>query len=122
MLEEATKHEVDTIFTFVYGKEVDDPFVKKIIERVRSHGGEVCFVRLHCARKELEKRVEAENRKRFGKITNKKLLSDLFKRHDLESEIPFQQSLSIDTTRLSPKRVARTVAHRYKLAPLKKTR
>ena len=122
MLEEAAKHEVDTIFTFVYGKGVDDRFVRKIIRRVRSHGGKVCFVRLYCARRELEKRVKTRARKGLGKITTKKLLDDLFKRHDLWSEIPFQSSLSIDTTSVPPKKVARMVAHHYNLATPKKLR
>jgi tRNA uridine 5-carbamoylmethylation protein Kti12 len=40
MLEEAAKQKVDTIFTFVYGKTTDDPFVRKIMRKVNLHGGQ----------------------------------------------------------------------------------
>ncbi len=63
MLEEAAKEGVDTIFTFVYSKGEDDQFVKQVLQNVRSHGGQVCFVRLHCDRKELVKRVRASQRR-----------------------------------------------------------
>src|SRR5437773_10424314 len=33
MMEEAAKEGVDTIFTFVYGKTTDDPFVRRIIRK-----------------------------------------------------------------------------------------
>src|SRR6266700_3423248 len=46
MIETAAKEGIDTIFTFVYGKTVDDPFVREIKRKVSRHGGKVCFVRL----------------------------------------------------------------------------
>ena len=46
MLEEAAKEGIDTIFTFVYGRGEDDLFVRNVVRRIRSHGGQVCFVRL----------------------------------------------------------------------------
>src|SRR5712692_6817289 len=52
MLEMAAKEGIDTIFTFVYSKgEEDDRFVKQVVQRARSHGGQVRFVRLYCDRK-----------------------------------------------------------------------
>ena len=115
MLEEAAKEGVDVIFTFVYGKGEDDQFVKQVLQRVRTHGGRVCFVRLYCDRKKLIKRAKATKRKRMGKVSTEKLLNELFQRHDLESEIPFLKSLSIDTTNQSPRIAARSIAHQYKL-------
>jgi shikimate kinase len=116
MLETAAKEGIDTIFTFVYSKgEEDDRFVKQVVQRVRSHGGQVHFVRLYCDREELARRVNASQRKRMGKVSTEETLSDLFRRYNLDSEIPFRKSLSIDTTNQSPKSVAKSIARRYRL-------
>ena len=64
MLEEAAKENVDTIFTFVYGKGEDDEFVKDIIRRVESHKGKVLFVQLYCSRRELSRRVALKSREK----------------------------------------------------------
>ncbi len=115
MIEEAGKEGIDTIFTFVYSKGEDDHFVRHVLQRVRSHGGRVCFVRLYCDQEELVRRVKASQRKRMGKVGNERTLRDLFQRHNLDSEIPFRKSLNIDTTKLSPRNVAKLIAHRYRL-------
>ena len=44
-----------------------------------------------------------------------KMLSDLFRKYDLDSEIPFRKSLSIDTTKRSPRNVAKLIARQYSL-------
>ncbi|SRR5579864_4133140 len=113
MLEEAAKEAIDTTFTFVYGKTTDDPFVRRVLRKVSAQGGEVCFVRLHCSMNELERRVSSKARKSLGKITNKKLLGDLFKRFDLDAEVPFRPSLTIDTGTESPRKAAWTIAQHY---------
>jgi tRNA uridine 5-carbamoylmethylation protein Kti12 len=115
MLEEAAKEEVDTIFTFVYGKTTDDPFVGKIVRKVNLHDGTVCFVRLQCNRKELEKRVGNKTRKSLGKVATKKLLSYLYEKFDLNSEVPFQSSMTIDTETRTPREAAKMIAKRYGL-------
>jgi shikimate kinase len=115
MLEEAAKEGIDTVFTFVYGKGEDDQFVKRVLQRVGSHGGQVCFVRLYCDRKELVRRVKASQRRRMGKVGTEKMLIDLFRKHELDSEIPFSKSLSIDNTNQSPRKVAKSIMHHFKL-------
>ena len=120
MIEEAAKEGVDTIFTFVYGKTTDDPFVRSILRRVRAHGGKVCFVRLRCERDELERRVTSKARKSLGKIATKRLLNELFKKFDVDSEVPFQTSLTIDTATQSPREAAKTIAQHYNLRVLKR--
>ncbi|OLE71879.1 hypothetical protein AUF78_00150 [archaeon 13_1_20CM_2_51_12] len=116
MLEEATKEGIDTIFTFVYSKGEDDKFVKRVLKMVRSNGGRVCFVRLYCDRNELARRVKSGQRKRMGKISTKKMLSDLFRRYNLDLEIPFHRSLSIDTTNRAPRNAAKSIARHYGLS------
>ncbi len=115
MLEEAAKENVDTIFTFVYGKGTDDEFVKDTIRRVESHKGEVLFVRLYCTREELARRVAIKSRKKQGKLASKGDLDRLFEEFDLLSEVPSRESLTIDTERKSPRKVARAIASHYKL-------
>jgi broad-specificity NMP kinase len=115
ILEEASKEDVDTVFTFVYGKAADDAFVRNVIHRVKLHGGRVCFVRLYCDEQTLAKRVKAKDRRRMGKISTKSKLHGVLKKYDLASQVPFQSSVSFDTTDKSPKRVAELVARHYKL-------
>ena len=116
MIEEAAKEGIDTIFTFVYSKGEDDQWVKLILRKVRSHGGHVCFVRLYCDRDELVRRVKASQRKKLGKVGTEKMLSDLFRKHSLDLEIPFQRSMSVDTTNRTPKSVAKSIARQYRLS------
>jgi tRNA uridine 5-carbamoylmethylation protein Kti12 len=118
MIEEAAKEGVDTIFTFVYGKTTDDPFVGTVLRKVKAHGGKVSFVRLQCGRDELERRVTSKARKAFGKIATKRLLNQVFEKVDLDSEIPFQPSLTIDTDTQSPRKAARMIAQHYNLQVL----
>src|SRR2546430_17363295 len=48
MVEEAAKEGIDTIFTFVYSKGEDDKFVKHVLQKVRSSGGQGGLVRRYC--------------------------------------------------------------------------
>lgn len=115
ILEEAAIEGINTIFTFVYGKGVDDEFVRDIVRRVESHGGKVCFVRLHCDRRVLLSRVGNRSRKELGKLTTKSGLVRMFRKFDLDAEVPAAKSLSIDTTNRSARVVAREIARHYKL-------
>ena len=115
ILEEAAKGGIDTIFTFVYGKGVDDEFVKDIVRRVESHKGRVCFVRLYCDREVLLSRVGNRSRKELGKLTTKSGLVRMFRKFDLDAEVPAAKSLAIDTGNRSPRQIAREIARHYHL-------
>ena len=115
MMEAAAREGVDTIFTFVYGRPDDDEFVKDIVRKVKRHKGRVFFVRLHCKREELVKRISKPERRIMGKLTEEKILDDLFRVHDLDSEVPLQSTLSIDTGKNSPGKAARMIVQHYKL-------
>src|SRR5438876_10082901 len=82
MIEEAAKEGVDTIFTCVYGKTTDDPFVRRIIRKVNSYAGKVCFVRLRRDRDELERPVGSKARKSLGMRATKRLLNEEVKEFD----------------------------------------
>ena len=120
MIEAAAKEGVDTIFTFVYSRKSDDPFVRATIARVKRQRGTVCFVRLQCKEKELERRVTNKVRKASGKIATKKLLQLVLRRYDLGWEVPFQSSLTIDTGAKSSRKAAQTMADHYRLRVMRK--
>ena len=109
------KHGLNIIFTLVYDKTTDDPFVTKTIKIIRESGGNVCFVRLFCHEEELARRVRGKGRREMGKISTKRLLASVLKRHGLGSEVPFQTSLRIDTTRIPAKKSAEMIARHYEL-------
>jgi AAA domain len=115
MFKEVAKDGIDTIFTFAYDKTVDNPFVAKTIQTVRKQGGVVCFVRLLCDEEELARRVNSKSRREMGKISTKKLLTRVLKKHGLVDEMPFQTSLSIDTTHRPAKRSAQMIVRHYRL-------
>lgn len=112
---EAARENVNLIYTFCYAKNSDDPHVKKIINAVEKHGGNVCFVLLVCQRKELESRVLEENRKKFGKANNLEILNKLLDRYELFQPVNARESLVIDNTNLSPQNVARQIATHFNL-------
>lgn len=115
MFEEAAKGRVNTIFTFAYDKATDNRFVEKTIQTINKEGGSVCFVRLFCDEEELARRVNSKGRREAGKISTKKLLASVLKKHGLADNVPFQTSLSIDTTRIPAKKSAEMIARHYKL-------
>jgi len=119
VLDEAAKEGVNTIFTFVYAKGEDDKYVKEIVRVVESHGGEVCFVRLNCTPKELNRRVANKSRKKIGKLTSRSALAELGSKFDLTSEVPFARSLSLDTTKVSPEKVSTAIAKYFGLSSVR---
>src|SRR5207237_8279286 len=114
MFNEAAKHGINTIFTFVYDKASDNPFVKKTIQTISREGGSVCFVRLFCDEEELARRVKGKGRREAGKVSTKRLLGRVLKRHGLGFGILFQTWLGIHTTRLPTKKYSKKIGGRYK--------
>jgi len=103
------------LFTFVYAAPEDDDFVKKIIHAIEPQGGKALFVRLYCDRATLERRVLAEDRKRYGKITDPLALRGALKRWNLDSAIPFGEGLEIDNSNVQPELVARQIGQHFAL-------
>jgi tRNA uridine 5-carbamoylmethylation protein Kti12 len=120
-IEEAAKEKIDgLIFTFCYAAEHDEPFVRRVIERVEKHGGEVCLVQLICEQSVLEERVLSEERKNFNKASNLDILRKILENYDLFSPFPERSSLTIDNTSLSPQEAARRIITHYNLQPAQK--
>ena len=101
-LEEAAKEKVPgVIFTYVYEKDEDDDFIKKLQERISKHGGEIIFIQIYCEKDELLKRVTNDSRKQFHKVKNPESLGRELEKRDVVSPISIVKSLKIDNTHLS---------------------
>jgi len=110
IFKEAAKSDTKMIFTFVYGRGLDDKFVKKLIKiSKKKKDNKIHFVQLNCDRRELEKRVMSSGRKKYGKLRSKKGLKECFGKWDMKSPIPFVDNVSIDNTDLSPKKSAEKI-------------
>src|SRR5215204_6174177 len=88
VFEEAARADVSLVFTFVYARPQDTPFVERVSGRVESHGGRVLFVRLTCEREELERRLPHPERARVGKMASLDTLREVTGRYDIFSSVP----------------------------------
>jgi len=113
---EAARVGQNLIYTFCYAKDSDDAHVRLITETIEENGGEICFVLLVCEKSEIEKRVNEESRKEYGKVNNTTILRELWDKYDLFSPVPERESLIIDNTNLSPKATARKTIEHFNLA------
>jgi hypothetical protein len=103
------------IFTYVYAQGADEPFVTEVTSSVEEHGGELCFVRLHCDWDVLMQRVGEVGRQGTGKIANAESLERLMTKWNLLATVPDRESLSIDNSSLAPNEVAQQIAIHYNL-------
>ncbi len=103
------------ICTYVYGKGLDDPFVAEIVSSVERHGGEVLFVQLQCALRELERRLKAPSRAPHQKLRKVRVLRSIMQEHDVLSCVPHEPNLCLDNTKLSARKAAARIAEHYGL-------
>jgi RNase adaptor protein for sRNA GlmZ degradation len=112
---EAARSNVNLIYTFCYAKDSDDEHVRLVTEAVESNGGEIRFVLLVAEKSEIEKRVSAESRKRYGKAKNTAILHEIWNKYDLFSPVPERESLIINNTNLSAEETAEKIIDYYNL-------
>ena len=103
------------VFTLVYARPDDDDFVRMTIETLERLGGRVAPVRVFCDPDEQERRVGAEDRRRFRKLASVARLREMMSHGMLLAPIPFRASLDIDTTTMPPSVAARRIAAHYAL-------
>jgi DNA polymerase III delta prime subunit len=115
VFEEAAREGVSLIFTFVYARPEDTPFVERVCETVEGAGGRVLLVQLVCAREELERRLPHPERARVGKMASLDTLREVTARYEIFSPVPERESLEIDNTDLPPAEVARLIVGHYHL-------
>lgn len=115
-IETAAQEGISLVFTFVYAADAGDAeFVRKVVELVERHGGEVCFVQLICSREELQRRVGEESRRRFAKISDLDKLDRALERWNLYEEVEFGNRLSINNSNLPPRQVAEQIINHFNL-------
>jgi hypothetical protein len=106
------------IMTFAPEATVTDEFIPTLTSRVTGKGGSIHFVELRCSDAELETRITADSRQRFGK------LRDLYTYRKLDAAGTFERprmpepELVVDTTERKPLESARMIAkHLHQTAP-----
>ena len=115
VFEEAAREGVSLVFTFVYARPEDTPFVERVCASVEGRGGRVCLVRLFCEREVLERRLPHPDRARLGKMASLETLREVAGRYDIFSPVPGRESLSVDNTALAPAEVAELIVRHYHL-------
>ena len=98
------------IMTFAPESTVTDKFIPTLHKRVSARGGAVRFIELRCSEAELEVRLKADSRERFGK------LRDVYQFRKLDKAGAFDRpkmpaaELVVDTTDTDPRESARAIA------------
>ncbi len=102
ILEAAAKQGVDgIIYTFVYDRTTDNPFVVKLKNLAERQNISIKFLQIYCEKKELLKRVTMESRKAYKKVQSVEGLSRYLDSGDFVSPIDNVDSIKVDSSNLS---------------------
>lgn len=107
---EAAASGTNLLFTFAPESTVCPSFIARAIETIRTHGGHVVFVELHCADQILRERMESETRREWGKLSSWAEYEELRDTGTLSYGAEIMPSLSIDTGENTPDEAALTIA------------
>jgi len=107
---EAAASDTNLLFTFAPESTVCPSFIARAIETVRTHGGHVVFVELHCAEQILRERMESETRREWGKLSSWTEYKELRDTGALSYGAEIIPSLSIDTGETTPDEAALAIA------------
>jgi adenylate kinase family enzyme len=109
------KENTDLIFTYVYEGAADDENIHQYMELVKKHNGEIVFIELTADREDLISRVSNESRRKFKKLSNPELMTQLTEDMSIFT-IPFVQSLKINTSKMSPEQSALYISRELRLS------
>jgi len=112
---EAARENVDIIYTFCYAKGLDEMHVEKVAAAAREHGGDVHFALLTCDSEELKRRVMRDDRREFHKVGTVEMIEKFLETYDLNSPIPYSDTLVIDNTNLPAADAARRIVDHFAL-------
>lgn len=113
------KYGRNLIFTNVYSDDEDDKnFVRRSVDSVEQHNGNVRFVQLTAPLEVLVSRVDSESRKHHNKITDGHKLKDSLSRYDMNVSVSYGNILTLDTSCLQPADSARKIVETFKLIAL----
>jgi broad-specificity NMP kinase len=105
-----TAKQSGVIMTFAPESTVTDDFIPSLHKRVSARDGAIRFIELRCSDTELETRLKADSRARFGK------LRDVYQFRKLDKAGAFNRpqmppgELVVDTTNTDPRESARVIA------------
>jgi hypothetical protein len=107
--------------TFAPESTVTDDFIPSLQKRVSAGGGDLHFIELRCDANELETRLQADSRERFGKLRDVDQFRKLDKAGAFDRPKMPEPELVVDTAKMSPLESARMIAkHLHRFAPKKK--
>jgi len=111
---EAAQEGVDLILTRAprIADQAEVARVRTMIEPVRAAGGAILFVQLVCDREELLRRVQRDERLTQRKLTDPRVLVELY---DLTTVLPFEPQLRLDVTATPPAEAALQIAEHFQL-------
>ena len=100
-------------FTFTPETTVQPGFAGRVRAAVEEHGGRVCFVRLIVSDAEQERRIGADSRRAFHKLTDLATLRSLRNYRDSVEQPPID--LAVDTDTSSAEQTAALIVERFEL-------
>lgn len=108
------------IATLIYGIQTlegkkDEKFFRQIARIAEKHHARLIFIKLKCDDPELRKRIQSKSRRKFGKLTDYRLVEKIRRKYPVDQPIPFADSLEIDTTKMSPAQTATEIERALKL-------
>ena len=107
------------IMTFAPESTVTDDFLPALSKRIAALGGSLRFIELRCAEAELETRLAAESRGKFGKLRDVSLFRKLDKAGAFDRPRMPAAELVVDTTNSRPMESARTIAKHLQQSKLR---
>jgi len=115
LLKATLESDVDgVIFTKVYNHSKHKKFLDKLKQVASKNGFIICSAKLEAQKNIVLKRVKSRSRKKEGKLRDKKPLAWSLN-NVLLKKIPGTNSILIDNTKLSAKKVAHRIKEEFKL-------
>jgi hypothetical protein len=105
-----TAKQAGVIMTFAPESTVTDEFIPTLTKRINARRGSLRFIELRCDEAELETRLTAESRGRFGKLRDVKQFRTLDEAGAFDRPIVPAAELVVDTTGREPLEAARLIA------------
>lgn len=100
------------VLTEIYDNPLSNERFKEFITEMKKLKIKFDFVHLICDEKSHHKRVQNPERKKYKKVSSPIKLRKIMKKGNLDSKIPFVDSLEIDTSKLSAKKTAEEIKRR----------
>ena len=126
LLENAVKTKIDLITTHAYSHNfvsktgLSDPKYVKILEKkLTKLGAKFYPVHLKADGKELLRRIDRNSRKKFKKLTNRKIMRRFLLSKDWQTSPNLKNNLVIDNTNLSPDKVSNLIVKHFKIKSTK---